>query len=130
MHQTITRAAALSRPAEPEAGRADAAAGEPRPAAASAGTRPVSARAAESVRSMAGVAVLFGAAGLFVFNVIFGPLAIGLGVAALRRHHASERTRALALIGAVLGVADLIVLAVLVALSFAAHGSVTWHFGA
>ena len=86
-------------------------------------------RYAESAGSMAGVAVLLGVAGLFVFNVVFGPLAIGAGAAALRRRPAAARTRAAALAGVTLGAADLIVLAVLAAVSLA-HGGITWHFGA
>jgi hypothetical protein len=78
---------------------------------------------------MAGVAVLFGVAGLFVFNVIFGPLAIGIGVAAYRRRTASARTRTAALAGVTLGVLDLIVLAVFAAVSLA-WGGFTWHFAA
>jgi hypothetical protein len=122
MHQTITRGA--TREAAP---LAEPAVTCPAPAAA----RPAAARRrpAESASSMAGVAVLLGVAGLFVFNVIFGPLAIGVGVAALRRHMAPARTRAAALAGVALGAADLIVLAVLVAVSLA-HGGITWHFGA
>jgi hypothetical protein len=92
--------------------------------------------------------VLLGAVGLFVFNLIFGPLAIGLAVTALRRsgssstphrsglpsdprRHGPSSTphRLVAWAGLVLGSADLVVLAVLLAISLA-HGSVTWHFGA
>jgi hypothetical protein len=75
------------------------------------------------------VAVLFGLAGLFVFNVVFGPLAIGVGVAAYRRRSATGRTRGIALAGVTLGVLDLIVLAVFAAVSLA-WGGFTWHFGA
>jgi hypothetical protein len=78
---------------------------------------------------MASVAVLLGVAGLFIFNIAFGPLAIGAGAAALRRRTATGWARAAALAGVVLGAADLIVLAVLVAVSLA-HGGITWHFGA
>ena len=86
----------------------------------------------EPARTVAAVSVLFGAVGLFVFNLIFGPLAIGLAVTALRRlasDPAPARARAAAWAGLALGAADLIVLAVLLAISLA-HGAVTWHFGA
>lgn len=83
----------------------------------------------ESAGSMASVAVLFGLAGLFVFNVIFGPLAIGVGVAAYRRRSATGRVRTAALAAVTLGVADLVVLAVIAAVSLAS-GGFTWHFGA
>ena len=78
---------------------------------------------------MASVAVLFGLVGLFVFNVVFGPLAIGVGVAAYRRRSATGRTRTIALAGVTLGVLDLVVLAVFAAISLA-WGGFTWHFGA
>lgn len=56
----------------------------------------------------------FGTAGLFFFSVLFGPLAIVLGALAARRHPASRRDRVGALLGIALGVADLVVFAVLV----------------
>jgi hypothetical protein len=84
----------------------------------------------EPAGTLASVAVLLGAVGLFVFNLIFGPLAIGLAVTALRRSGPpSTPHRLVAWAGLVLGAADLMVLAVLLAISLA-HGSVTWHFGA
>jgi hypothetical protein len=73
--------------------------------------------------------VLLGGAGLFIFNVVFGPIAIGLGLTALRRGAGARATdRAAGVISVVLGVADLAILVVLV-LNSAAHGGVTWHFG-
>jgi hypothetical protein len=63
-------------------------------------------------RSAAGIAL--GAAGLFMFNIVCGPFAVGLGFSAYRR--AGRRgQRAAALLSIVLGLADLVVLAVLVA---------------
>lgn len=65
-----------------------------------------------------------GAVGLFLLNLVFGPIAIGLGTVALRR--GSQRAAGLAAVA--LGAADLLVLAALVAHS-ARHGGVVWHFG-
>ncbi|HYZ55594.1 MAG TPA: hypothetical protein VE733_19110 [Streptosporangiaceae bacterium] len=143
MHQTITRGAA--REAAPQAELATA---QPvidphvtvqpvtdQPARAQVALSPATSAAAqrrgyaESAGSMASAAVLLGAAGLFVFNVVFGPLAIGVGTAALRRRTTTGWARAAALAGVALGAADLIVLAALVAVSLA-HGGITWHFGA
>ncbi|WP_344612045.1 hypothetical protein [Dactylosporangium salmoneum] len=59
----------------------------------------------------------FGAAGLFFFNVVFGPLAVVLGLWALRRPAVTGRGRFFAGLGVVLGLADLVVLAVLVVAS-------------
>src|SRR5579875_116025 len=138
MHQTITRERT---PAAPSARTIEAPAQSPAaqspavPAADGARRPPVRNPAPgrpayrESTRSMAGVAILLGAAGLFAFNVVLGPLAIGVGAAALRREPASPRTRTAALAGLALGLADLVVLAVLVGVSLS-HGAINWHFGA
>lgn len=81
--------------------------------------------------SLAWTGLLLGAIGLFVLNLVFGPLAIGLGVTALR-HTASRHggsSRGAAVIAIALGVADVAVLAAL-ALGSVAHGGLVWHFGA
>jgi hypothetical protein len=78
--------------------------------------------------------VLLGGAGLFIFNLVFGPIAIGLGLTALRRGAgargagARATDQAAGVISVVLGVADLAILLVLV-LNSAAHGGMIWHFG-
>lgn len=139
MHQTIarerTRPMSREAPESPQAPSARALQSAPTHAAGSARSSaprkaaPSRPACTESARSMAGVAVLLGVAGLFVFNVVFGPLAIGVGAAALRRESASPRTRTVALGGLALGVADLVLLAVLVGVSLA-RGAINWHFGA
>jgi hypothetical protein len=77
--------------------------------------------------------VTIGAVGLFLFNVVFGPIAIGLGIVATRAARGSEtgtgagrRNRIAAVTGIVLGVADLVVLAVLVA-ARVHGGTFVWH---
>jgi hypothetical protein len=65
-------------------------------------------------------ALLSGATGLFVANGILGPLAIGLGVLAVRRH---ARLLPTAMLAVGLGVADLVLLVAMVA----SHGF-TWQF--
>lgn len=82
------------------------------------------ARARESAGSMAWTGVLSGLVGLFILNLVLGPVAIGLGIVALRRGVA----RVTAVSSIALGAADVIVLLVLIALSFS-HGALTWHFG-
>jgi hypothetical protein len=64
-------------------------------------------------RAVASLAL--GVAGLFMFNIVFGPFAIVLGAISARRHWSAGRDRAAALLGLALGIADLVVLAVLVA---------------
>jgi flagellar motor component MotA len=62
----------------------------------------------------AAAALVCGVVGLFLFNVVFGPIAIGLGLRSARRNAGEGQSRA-ALLGIALGLADLVVLAVLVA---------------
>jgi hypothetical protein len=91
-------------------------------------------RAGESATSMAWAGVLLGAVGLFIFNLVFGPLAIGLGVTALRRGARPgawraglpRAGRAMAWASVVLGAADVAVLLALAAFSLG-HGALTWH---
>jgi hypothetical protein len=78
----------------------------------------------ESARSRAGAAVVLGAVGLFFLNIVLGPLAVVLGVTALRR----GAPRAWALTGIALGIADLIVITVLSTLLFH-NGGLVWLFG-
>ena len=73
---------------------------------------------------LAWTGTLLGAVGLFVLNLVFGPIAIGLGATALRR----GTQRAAALTAVALGTADLVVLAALLVHS-ALHGGVVWRFG-
>ncbi|MBM9619216.1 DUF4190 domain-containing protein [Streptomyces zhihengii] len=71
---------------------------------------------------MAVAAFVLGLTGLLVMNIVLGPIAIVLASIALLRGTAR---RGRALLGLGLGVADLVVLAVLVT----ANGSVVWGFG-
>jgi hypothetical protein len=73
-----------------------------------------------------GAAVAFGAAGLFLFSIVFGGFAIGLGVAALRRGTPGRWGRPAARVAILLGVADLIVLVVMLA-THAGHGVIHWN---
>lgn len=73
-------------------------------------------------RSLAWIGALLGTAGLFTLNLVFGPIAIVLGVTARRR---GARLGAVAV---ALGAADVILELVLAGLWFQ-HGLV-WHFGA
>ncbi|WP_372461683.1 DUF4190 domain-containing protein [Actinacidiphila acidipaludis] len=80
--------------------------------------------AQKSTRDADGMAVasfLLGVPGLLVLNLVLGPAAIVLAAVALSRGTAR---RGRALLGMVLGVADLVVL---VALTIANHG-VIWSF--
>jgi hypothetical protein len=68
---------------------------------------------------MAVASFVLGLVGLLVLNLLLGPLAIGLAAVALKRN-TPRRFRAL--LGLWLGVADLVVLALLVAV----HGTTSW----
>lgn len=65
---------------------------------------------------------VIGLPGLLVFNLFFGPLAAVYAIMALA---GSTTRRGLALLGLFLGVADLVVLAVLVT----ADGTISWSAG-
>jgi hypothetical protein len=67
-----------------------------------------------------------GVAGLFFFNVVLGPTAIALGAVTAHRHAPGTPSRNAGLIGIALGVADLIVLAALMAAQIH-HGGLVWH---
>ncbi|MEV4334214.1 DUF4190 domain-containing protein [Streptomyces sp. NPDC049597] len=71
---------------------------------------------------MAVAAFVLGLVGLLVMNILLGPTAVVLAALALR-HGTGRRGRAL--LGLALGIADLVVLAVLVTV----NGSVVWGFG-
>ncbi|HEU5427262.1 MAG TPA: hypothetical protein VFU74_10325 [Actinocrinis sp.] len=71
------------------------------------------------------VAFISGLVGLLVGNLILGPLAIGLGIAALR---GVNPRRGRAVLAIALGVADLAVFAFLTLHSASGHG-VLWKFG-
>ena len=68
---------------------------------------------ARSLDDRAVAALALGATGLFIFNIVLGPLAIALGAAAAAGHRAGKADRVTGLVGVALGVADLAVLAVL-----------------
>ncbi len=75
--------------------------------------------------SMAVVSFISGLVGLLFANIVLGPLAIALAVTALRRR---TNRRGRALLGLALGVADLVVFAVLAVHSASGHGGPTWDF--
>ncbi|MGC5529156.1 hypothetical protein [Streptomyces sp. SR-10] len=113
--------------AGPDAGAAPGATGQaPAPAPAPAPVAGADAAVSRAVgREADGLAVasfVLGLVGLLVFNVLLGPTAIVMALLALARR---TRRRGRALLGLALGVADLVVLAVLVT----GNGAVAWDFG-
>ncbi|AEN12512.1 MULTISPECIES: hypothetical protein [unclassified Streptomyces] len=72
--------------------------------------------------SLAVASFVLGLLGLLVMNILLGPAAIVMASMALAR---STARRGRALLGLALGVADLVVLAVLVTV----NGTVSWSFG-
>ncbi|MGK4583539.1 DUF4190 domain-containing protein [Kitasatospora sp. HPMI-4] len=77
---------------------------------------------AENADQMAVASFVLGLLGLLIFNLVLGPLAVTLGTLALVRQ---TRRRGRALLGLVLGLADLAVLAATV---LAGHGTI-WQLG-
>ncbi|MDF6018684.1 DUF4190 domain-containing protein [Streptomyces sp. JH34] len=90
---------------------ADAPSADSRPA----GTRP----AGREADGLAVASFVLGLLGLLVMNILLGPVAVVMAVIALAR---STTRRGRALLGLALGVADLVVLAVLVTV----NGTVSW----
>ncbi|HEX4786963.1 MAG TPA: hypothetical protein VH372_00770 [Actinospica sp.] len=86
-----------------------------------------SARTPSSITNvpLAAVAFVSGLVGLLVANLLLGPLAIILGLVALRRD-AGRRGRAA--LGLLLGFADIAVFLLLAAHSGAHHGTLSWNF--
>ncbi|RKT02410.1 hypothetical protein BX286_0311 [Streptomyces sp. 3211.6] len=83
------------------------------------GAAPAPARARRDADAMAVTAFVLGLVGLLVTNLLLGPVAVVLGVVALRRR---TRRPGRARLGIALGVADLVVLACLVT----ADGTWSW----
>jgi predicted lipid-binding transport protein (Tim44 family) len=77
-------------------------------------------------RGRAAAAFISGLTGLLVANLLLGPLAIGLGISALRRR---ESSRGRAVLAIVLGVADIAVFAVLATHAVLGHHGPIWRFG-
>jgi hypothetical protein len=65
--------------------------------------------------------------GIFLFNIILGPLGVIFGGVGLSRANRGASNRGLAIAAVVIGVLDIVVFAMLIA--FAAHGHVgfRWH---
>ncbi|MFJ2025528.1 hypothetical protein ACIODW_17250 [Streptomyces sp. NPDC087897] len=72
--------------------------------------------------SLAVASFVLGLVGLLVFNIVLGPTAVVMALLSLARR---TRRRGRAFLGLALGVADLVVLAVLVT----ADGAVAWNIG-
>ncbi|MEV6128386.1 DUF4190 domain-containing protein [Streptomyces violaceusniger] len=79
-------------------------------------------RARRDADGMAVASFVLGLIGLLLFNAVFGPCAIVLGTLALARE---TRRRGRALLGIMLGIADMALLIVLLTL----NQSVFWQFG-
>ncbi|MEV7479045.1 DUF4190 domain-containing protein [Streptomyces halstedii] len=79
-------------------------------------------RASREADGLAVASFVLGLLGLLVMNILLGPAAIVMACLALAR---STARRGRALLGLALGVADLVVLAVLVTV----NGTVSWSLG-
>lgn len=73
------------------------------------------------------IGFISGLVGLLFGNIVLGPIAIALGTMALR---GSTGRRGRAALAIALGVADLVLFAVLAVHSANAHGSVVWRLAA
>jgi len=96
----------------------------PRAVASTGGVRDRAASTDRRVR-LAAVSFVSGLVGLLVANLLLGPLAIVLGLTALRKE---PDRRGRAMLGVVLGVADIALFILLAARAGAHHGSLSWNF--
>lgn len=64
--------------------------------------------------------------GVFVLEIVLGPLAVVLGLVGLQRARAGAPNRNIAIAGIVLGAIDVILILALLAYA-SAHGHVNWH---
>ncbi|MFG2057642.1 hypothetical protein ACGFI9_26830 [Micromonospora sp. NPDC048930] len=76
----------------------------------------------------AAAALMLGGAGMFIFNIVFGPLAIVLGLRAARDPRGGRFGRLGGRLGVVLGILDLAILAVLLISRIGSDG-LTWQLG-
>lgn len=76
---------------------------------------------------LAVASLVCGIIGLFLFNVVLGPVAIVLGAVGMRQA-AVKGGGGMAKAGVVLGVIDLVIFGVLLAVT-AANGGFTWYVG-
>ncbi|MBD9727893.1 DUF4190 domain-containing protein [Streptomyces caniscabiei] len=86
-----------------------------------------SATSGSRTNGLAIASLVCGIIGIFFFNVVLGPLAIVLGAVGLRQAGV-KGGGGLAKAGIVLGVVDLIIFAVLIAVA-ASNGGFTWYVG-
>ncbi|MFJ2437515.1 hypothetical protein ACIOWM_30290 [Streptomyces anulatus] len=111
--------------AGPDSGAAPGATGQapaPAPSRVAGADAAVSRAVGREADGLAVASFVLGLVGLLVFNALLGPTAIVMALLALARR---TRRRGRALLGLALGVADLVVLAVLVT----GNGAVAWDFG-
>ncbi|MFI5758233.1 DUF4190 domain-containing protein [Streptomyces sp. NPDC051569] len=86
-----------------------------------------SAPARSRTNGLAIASLVCGIIGLFVFNVILGPVAIVLGAVGLR-HSATKGGAGMAKAGITLGIIDLVLFVVLLAVA-ASSGGFSWYVG-
>ncbi|MFD9539931.1 DUF4190 domain-containing protein [Streptomyces sp. NPDC060022] len=115
----MTLTTALARRTRP---RNDTGAGAAPQADRAPGVRAAAREASREADGLAVASFVLGLLGLLVMNILLGPVAIVMAVIALAR---STARRGRALLGLALGIADLVVLAVLVT----ENGTVSWNFG-
>jgi hypothetical protein len=80
---------------------------------------------APASNGMAIAALVCGIIGLFIFEIILGPLAIIFGGLGLRNANRGSGRKGLAIAGLVLGIIDVLVLILIVAVA-SSHGF-SWH---
>ena len=90
-------------------------------------TSPVTGTARGGGNGLAIAGLVCGIVGLFVLNIILGPLAVIFGGIGLARANRGAGNRGMALAAVILGIADVVLFVVLLAV--AAHHGFSWHVG-
>lgn len=81
----------------------------------------------KSANGLAIAALVCGLVGIFVLNIVLGPLAIILGSVGWNRANQGAQSKGMAIAGVVLGVIDVVLFALFIALAIT-HGGY-WHVG-
>jgi uncharacterized protein DUF4190 len=86
-------------------------------------------RTRTGTNGMAVAGMVCGIVGLFVFNIILGPLAVIFGAVGLRRSHRGAGGAGMAKAGVVLGIVDVVLFVVLLIAAANNGGSIYFNYG-
>jgi hypothetical protein len=85
-------------------------------------------RTRSGTNGLAVAGLVCGVVGVFVLNIVLGPLAVIFGGVGLRNANRGASGRGMALAGVILGVFDIVLFVVLLAVA-SSNGGFQWHVG-